>query len=209
DTFPATPAPAPAVDETGGMSNDISEVQRWLEAQATALEQTRQELEGEPDVAELPPAEPGGELPAWLRESIPSEPAAKSSGPVLRDDIAMPVAPSDLPSWLVSPETEQVTGFEDVIQAIRETGTMPAVPEQPAVPAAEPELNPAELEALTRPASEAEVDSWAEALDEEFERRVAGDETVPDWYLEAMERADALGSQEVPAVQSPEPEPAQ
>src|SRR5207237_556554 len=68
---------------------------------------------------------------------------------------------------------------------------------------------PAELEALTRPASAAEVDSWAEALDEEFERRVAGDETVPDWYLEAMERADALGSQEVPAVQSPEPEPAQ
>jgi hypothetical protein len=52
-------------------------------------------------------------------------------------------------------------------------------------------LSDEELEALTQPGSPDEVDSWAEALDEEYERKVAGDESIPDWYMEALERAEA------------------
>jgi hypothetical protein len=126
--------------EAGGMSNDINEVQAWLEAQARNLEQTRQELEEEPTTEELAPAEPASELPSWLRESMPTGPSTpSSSAPALRDDIAVPVAPSDLPAWLVSPESEPVPEFgDDLIKAIRETGTMPAVLQPSAEPAEAP-----------------------------------------------------------------------
>ena len=194
------------VDEAGGMSNDINEVQAWLEAQARNLEQTRVDLESDSDSDELAPAEPASELPAWLQASI-GQPGAPtlSTTPALSDEIATPTAPEDLPSWLLSPSDEAAVSFDaDLVEAIRATGTMPAVPQTE-----EPALSPDELEALTTPASPDEVDSWAEALDEEYERKVAGDESVPDWYMEALERAESqLPQAELPrsiaAEQAPE-----
>src|SRR5258707_448797 len=81
---------------------------------------------------------------------------------------------------------------------------MPAVLQPSAEPAEAPPASPAELESLTKPISPDQVDSWAEALDEEYERRVAGDESVPDWYQEALARA----SSEIPAVPAEQAAPA-
>jgi hypothetical protein len=112
----------------------------------------------------------------------------------------MPVAPSDLPSWLLSPEEQTAPEFDaDLLDAIA-TGTMPAVPAGE-TPAAVSE----HLAALTQPSSPDDIDSWAEALDEEFERRQAGDESVPDWYMEALSRAEgSLDVTATPRVSEPE-----
>jgi hypothetical protein len=201
----------PAYEEAGGMSNDISEVQAWLESQARNLEQTRVDLDdgSEPDASYDPdaPAEPGSELPDWLKASMPPAGATTTqTTPALRSDIAPPPSPSELPDWLVSPEAQPMGDLEkELLKEIRETGTMPAVP---ATEASQEDLleslSEEELEALTRPSSPDQVDSWAEALDEEYDRKVAGDESVPDWYMEALARAES----EQPPVQAVSSEPA-
>ncbi|MEP7286682.1 MAG: hypothetical protein ABI947_13055 [Chloroflexota bacterium] len=185
-SFEEEAATSAAPAELGGMSNDINEVQRWLEAQAQNLEQTRVELETEPDAADLPPAEPASEIPAWLTQSMPpADIAPRQRTPALSNDITLPPVPSELPAWLQSPQPEPLSNFEeDLFQSISEA--------EPQVAQAieEPVLTDEELELLTRPSSPAEVDSWAEALDEEYERKSAGDDSVPDWYLEALQRAE-------------------
>jgi tetratricopeptide (TPR) repeat protein len=187
-SMPAVPAEESPPSEAGGASKDIAEVQAWLFEQARNLEMTREALEAEEaQSGELPPAEPA-ELPDWLAGSISQVPPAASTTPALSDEIAAPVAPSDLPSWLAQPEPD--SSLEELLSALQ--GTPAATPETP--PVQEPAPSPiatSELEALVRPASPEEVDSWAEALDEEYERRLAGDESVPEWYLEALARAEA------------------
>jgi hypothetical protein len=181
------PAEAGAPSEAGGASKDIAEVQAWLFEQARNLEMTREALEAEEaQSGELPPAEPA-ELPDWLAGSISQAPPAASTTPALSDEIAAPVAPSDLPSWLAQPEPD--ASLEELLGALQGTSAAPEAP-----PVQEPAPSPiatSELEALVRPASPEEVDSWAEALDEEYERRLAGDESVPEWYREALARAEA------------------
>jgi hypothetical protein len=187
------------IDESGGMSNDINEVQAWLEAQARNLEQTRVELENVEFSGDLTPAEPASELPDWLQAAQPIAGSQQSATPSFSDEIATPIAPEDLPSWLLTPSEEPALDIaEDLVEAIRATGTMPAVPTVPTID--EPALSTDELQALTQPSSPEEVDSWAEALDEEYERKVAGDESVPDWYLEALQRAESqLPQHELPS----------
>ncbi len=186
--------------DAGGASSDIAEVQAWLDAQARDLELTREALEREETGEELPPAE-AAELPSWLMESISQAPPTAPTTPALSEDIVPPVAPGDLPSWLAEPEAEPALDFDtEFIQSLAQVS--PSTPSAPAAtpptaapsmpqPAAEEALQPAELDALTRPTSPEEVDSWAEALDEEYERRLAGDDSVPDWYLEALSRAES------------------
>ncbi len=187
-SMPAVPAEESSPSEAGGASKDIAEVQAWLFEQARNLEMTREALEAEDaQSGELPPAEPA-ELPDWLAGSISQAPPVTPTTPALSDEIATPVAPSDLPSWLAQPEPD--SSLEELLSALQ--GTPAAAPETP--PVQEPTPSPiatSELEALVRPASPEEVDSWAEALDEEYERRLAGDESVPEWYLEALARAEA------------------
>ncbi len=188
--------------EAGGMSDNIDEVQAWLFEQAHKLEQTREELESQPS-DEIAPAE-AGELPDWLRESATMAAVAPST-PALSDEIITPVAPEDLPSWLVQPDSEVPLDFQsELLQEISASAPPPA----PSAPEAEP-VPAAEIEAMTRPASPDDVDSWAEALDEEYDRRRAGDESVPDWYLEALSRAESeIAETPAPAPVSQAPTPA-
>jgi chemotaxis protein histidine kinase CheA len=189
-SFEAIVTPAETTPrEAGGMSNDINEVQAWLDSQARDLELTREALEREETGEDLPPAE-AAELPSWLVESISQIPAAAPATPALSNDIVTPVAPSDLPSWLAEPEAEPALDFDtDFMQSLAAAAPPSAVPSTP--PPGEAAPPPAEIEAITRPTSPAEVDSWAEALDEEYERRLAGDDSVPDWYMEALARAES------------------
>ncbi|MBX3061478.1 MAG: hypothetical protein KF726_00785 [Anaerolineae bacterium] len=131
-------------------------------------------------------------LPDWLTEPA-DEPTA--SKPALSVDIQVPDLPADVPTWLLEkPEAEIGSDFVEF--------TSPVAQNMP--PTAEIELTAEEINALTMPTSEADIDSWAEALDEEYERRQAGDESIPDWYTEAMERAEeATGP--MAAIQLPAP----
>jgi outer membrane biosynthesis protein TonB len=179
--LPATePEPAPVDRNAGPLSNDINEVQRWLEEQARGLEMTRQKLEAE-EIEELPPAEAASEIPEWLRAVAPGMNAPAPVG----EQVAPPALnPNDLPPWLAE------SAMDDE-QAIREFDSFFVESEpEPAAARAETLLSPDEIAALTGPQSEEEVDSLAEALNEEYDRRVAGDETVPDWYLEAVSRVE-------------------
>ncbi len=174
--------------DAGGASPDIHEVQEWLNEQARNLELTRAALEAEETSEELPPAE-AAELPSWLLESVSQAPPVAPATPPLSEDIAAPVAPGDLPSWLVEPEPEATLDFDTgFLESLAAAAPAAAEPAQPPV---EQPVPSGELEALTRPSSPEEVDSWAEALDEEYERRRAGDDSVPEWYLEALARAES------------------
>ncbi len=213
--LPDLAAPSPAspiesdeietsVDLSVGMSNDPNELQNWL----LNLGESRPEDIGEGASDEVAAAVPA-DLPDWLRASMPPADAggqAVTSQPALDDQILEPVSPSDLPDWLRTSETPAIDLEEDLLKAMSEAGG-------PTTPAAEPEiqLSQAELDALTKPGSPEQVDSWAEALDEEYDRKLAGDQSVPDWYMEAISRAEAalprtgtLPSQ-TPVAPAPEP----
>ncbi len=207
DAMTLDSSPQPASINEGGMSDDINEVQAWLESQARNLEQTRVELDEQDNPDNLAPAEPATDLPDWLRASMPASGGATTEAPkapALSDEIATPNAPSDLPNWL-RPTPEPSADLEqDLLASIQDAGgTSTAEPVQDLA-----NISDEELEALTRPSSPDEVDSWAEALDEEFDRKAAGDESVPDWYQEAIKRAEAQKprSGPVPTVtEVPEP----
>ncbi|MCC7210202.1 MAG: hypothetical protein IT323_23070, partial [Anaerolineae bacterium] len=193
----ASSAPEPALAGepgdrmAGGMSDDVDEVRAWLEAQARELEQTREQLESEEPyvAAEMPslsdePAVPG-DVPDWLTSlHEASLDAAQAESPLV-EDVALPDVPSDLPTWL----TESQPGVD--LESLELDEALPQAEVSPEPEAISlPTFSPDELEALTRPASPDDVDSWAEALDEEYNRRLAGDETIPDWYLDAIRRAE-------------------
>jgi hypothetical protein len=180
------------------MSDDINEVQAWLEAQARNLETTREMLElQEQQPKEETPAE-AGQIPDWLLESMPKDTGAAPTPSPLSAEIALPAAPGDLPPWLAEAvpggEGESILDFESAL-AESETAADQAVPQ--------PTMTSEELEALTQPTSPEEVDSWAEALDEEYDRRSAGDESIPDWYLEAMSRIEAQPQASATTEESP------
>ncbi len=210
EAAPAEPERAEPISEAGGASEDINEVKKWLEAQAHSLEQTRVELEESEVVDQLAPAQPAEELPAWLRESMAQMPPPQPAAPPLAEALTPPVAPGDLPDWLVQPA--QADAALDA-NAFLESMMTSEVPAQPAAAEAIQPQPEEDLQALTRPASPEEEDSWAVALDEEH---VGLEVAAPDWYMEARKRfeGEALVETEpeatfaAPMPEEPEIEPA-
>ncbi|MCC7448379.1 MAG: hypothetical protein IT324_13240, partial [Anaerolineae bacterium] len=203
-TLPAAPAPAEPelaapVSEAGGASSDINEVKQWLEAQARNLEQTRVELEESEAAGELAPAQPADELPDWLRESMAQMPPPQPAAPPLAESIATPVAPGDLPDWLVQPtEADATLDANAFLESMMAPETVaPTAAAEPALPTEAVE----DLEALTRPATPEEEDSWAVALDEEH---VGLEVAAPDWYLEARKRFEGEAEGEELVTAAPE-----
>jgi hypothetical protein len=152
---------------------------------------------------------------------------------MIEEEISDEIVPADLPPWLAQmrEEAEQtgdeevgVPGTEEVELAAESVDFSEWLEE---VPAAEAEIDIAELALDTAELSEADVDSlWgetadtefeleepglpddselakflaegivpegadplAEALDAEFERKLTGDESEPDWYTDAVAKA--------------------
>ncbi len=68
---------------------------------------------------------------------------------------------------------------------------------QTAAPEAEPAVDLNDLQSLIMPAEADAPDLMALALDEEYERKQAGDDLIPDWYAEALGR---FGDDEAPAL---------
>lgn len=171
---PKSPEVAPLDEATLQAADDREALLGWF-AESTPAEPN------EPDtlvlragqVEELPPAE----LPDWLKEQI----GATSGEPsALTEKIVEPPVPGELPDWLVaSVDAPPASGVLDIETALGESAAAPIPPESQ-------KFSTSEIEALVKPG--AEVDPWAEALDEEYERKRAGDVSIPDWYQEALER---------------------
>ncbi|MFQ3536963.1 MAG: hypothetical protein SNJ58_13925, partial [Aggregatilineales bacterium] len=198
DAVPSRPPQGVSPLEAGGLSNDPQEVQAWLTEQLGSLMQAR-EAEAELSPADVAPAEPSTTLPDWLSEAIvdPTLPPARGA---LDPQIKLPTPPADLPSWLLE------TSDTDLDLAFGEDFIPPQEP-LPQAPEAALELDPAEIERMIKPSSPEEVDDLAEYFNEEYDRRRAGDETIPLWYLEALQRAESVLAETPAAQPTPKPEP--
>jgi hypothetical protein len=164
---------------------------------------------------------------AEVRESQEAEPM------MVEEEISDEIVPADLPPWLAQMREEaEQTGDEEVGVPGTEEPELAAESVDfsewlEEVPAAEGEIDIAELALDTAELSEADVDSlWgeaadtefeleepglpddselakflaegivpegadplAEALDAEYERKLTGDESEPDWYTDAVAKA--------------------
>ncbi len=202
DSLSAEPAPEPAQTippiEASGLSGEPREMPSWLTEQLDSPTQTR-DAEIEDALADLPPAEPATSLPDWLSEAVvdPTLPAARAT---LELEIKPPAPPEDLPKWLIEEPAA------DLDLDLGDDFIPPQTP-LPQVPEASLELDPQEIERMIKPSSPEEVDDLAEYFDEEYDRRLAGDETIPLWYLEALQRAESALAAPPSAVAAPEPEP--
>lgn len=174
----------PSADETdalAGMTDDEIE-QALLRGELTPeqelawLKRSAQDRAAAPDEDEVASAVPA-DLPDWLQQ--------------MRDEAiaATEFSPTDavLPDWLEEP-AEAETGTADDAEALWDAAG--AVSED--LELSEAEVSESELAAfLAGEIAPEEVDELAEALDEEFERRLRGDEAEPEWYAEAMSEGGA------------------
>lgn len=177
-------AEQPSIGETdvlAGMTDDEIE-QALLRGELTPeqelawLKRGAQELAGAPEQGEAAPAVPA-DLPDWLQQMRDEAIAATEFSP----------ADAALPDWLEEPgdvdadaadETEALWGAAEGAAEELELG--------------EAEVSESELAAfLAGEIAPEQADELAEALDEEFERRLRGDETEPEWYAEAVSEAAA------------------
>ncbi|MCD4685464.1 MAG: hypothetical protein K8S97_05975, partial [Anaerolineae bacterium] len=212
-------APAPTTmaddDPLAGMSDeDIVRAQAegtltphqelaWLKRQARSLAETRDSQDvavvaEDATPAEITAAEPAV-LPDWLEEmrQTSEEDAVDATDAIFGAEAEALVAEDEaLSDWLSEPDTEDATDFipvdltevslgEDVDSLWEETP-------EPVAAAIDTGLPDSELAAFIAGDFELdEPDTLAEALDAEYERKLAGEDEEPDWYTEAVAQAAA------------------
>lgn len=141
----------------------------WLKRQAAKLAEARQEEEPALDqtLEEVEPAEPA-ELPAWLAE--------------MRDESLLGEVPFEAET--PSPDVAD-------LEALLEQAPAEEIDLEDAM------VSESELEAFLKGEFvPEETDQLAEALDAEYDRRVAGDDSEPEWYTQAVAQVEAeLGEQ--------------
>ncbi len=177
-------------EEAGGMSDDMAEIQHWLAAQADSLAHVHELDQTSALQDDIPPAMPG-ELPEWLRDQMSADASPVSASPrssPLVNELAEPPIPADLPAWLL-----EGSGFSIDDSLNLALGGSAVEAESPTeAPASEvaaaPDISPAELEALVTPGLDEPSDPWIEAFEFEEGRKKAGDESIPDWYTEALQQ---------------------
>jgi hypothetical protein len=185
----------------------------WLKRQAAKLAEARQSQEmAAVSEEELEPAQPVEQLPDWvmgMRPEAGQEEAALESDE-LEADLGLPSEMVEPIGWLEEseagasvdlPELMETGAAElsldaDVESLWADTGEEKYVPAEETVPESELE---AFLEGRLAPT---EPDPLAEALDAEYDRKLEGDESEPEWYTDAVARVAA----EVPAVAEAEVE---
>ncbi len=191
----------------------------WLKRQARALAEARETQEAEAVPAdELPPAEPA-ELPSWLEELRATEEmeALAEADALLADAEDVSLGEEGLPDWLQTSEVEQTPPAEVVEVSLEEASDVESLWQEAEKAEAETAsleeaLPDSELAAfLSGDFAPQEPDALAEALDEEYERRISGDETEPEWYAQAVakvsEEASAAAAEEESAPPEPTEEP--
>jgi hypothetical protein len=215
---PAEPEMAPAGDPLAGMTDEeVAYAQAhgqltgeqelaWLKRQAAKLAEARQSQEmAALSEEELEPAEPVEQLPDWVMGMRPEdEQEAALETDELVADLELPAEVVELTDWLQEPEAEaridlpelvetgaaELSLDADVESLWADTGEEKFVPVEETIP--ESELV-AFLEGRLAPT---EPDPLAEALDAEFDRKLEGDESEPEWYTDAVAKI----ASEAPAV---------
>ena len=224
-----TQVPTASDDPLAGMSDEeIARAQAegrltpqqelaWLKRQARALAEARetQATEVVPE-GELPPAEPA-ELPGWLEELRATEEveALAEADALLADAEDVSLATEGLPDWLQTSETEEAQPSDVLEVSLEEAADVESLWQESDKAEAEKAsleeaLPDSELAAfLAGDFSSEEPDALAEALDEEYERRVSGDETEPEWYAEAVAKVseETPSTAEEPSAAPPEEAP--
>lgn len=192
----ALPAEPPeAADPLAGLSDEeIAALQArgeltgeqelaWLQRQAEKLAEARR-LEAEQSAEDVEAAEPA-ELPDWLeemREEAAQEAAAAPEAEV--EDLFEEIALEELPDWLAEPEVASAAeALAPELEALWEPETAAEVPSETGEP------TPEAIEAFLQDQA-APPDALAEALDEEYERQIAGEDTEPEWYAEAVAQVE-------------------
>jgi hypothetical protein len=200
--LPPAPAVEPGDDWLANPTGEVAEPQKVMSSDSQAMldwltgEDTPEQGSSidEPDTAILRTATPQdvlapSDLPDWLQEDV-GTPAGATN--VLSDQIVEPPIPGELPDWLVASVETQPSGVLDIEKMLTETDAAGET-----VPPESQKFSTSEIEALVSPGAQA--DPWAEALDEEYERKLAGDVTIPDWYQEALERYGETSTEAMPA----------
>ncbi|MHB8627765.1 MAG: tetratricopeptide repeat protein [Aggregatilineales bacterium] len=177
-------------EEAGGMSNDMAEIQQWLAAQADSLAQVHELDQVSATEEDIPPAVPG-ELPEWLRDQMGVDASPITASPrssPLVDELAAAPIPADLPDWLL--EGSGLSIDDNLNLTLGGNATEAELPTGALTPEAEaaPDVSSAELEALVTPGVDEASDPWIEAFEFEEGRKKAGDESIPDWYTEALQQ---------------------
>lgn len=196
---------AGGTDPLAGMSDeDIARAQAegtltpeqelaWLKRQARALAEVREAQAADqavPAEQELPPAEPAI-LPSWVEEmrQTAEEPAAVGADSLagMGEVFAEEVEPEG--EWVVDQGAETQPG---VVVMDGDVESLWAEAEE--ISATGPAFGIPDSELAAFVAGDFVPDTpdlLAEALDEEYERRILGDETEPEWYARAVAQAAA------------------
>ena len=219
--------PAASADPLAGMSDEeIARAQiegrltpqqelAWLKRQARALAEARETQEAAEAPAEVPPAEPA-ELPGWLEELRATEEmeAMTEADAVLADAGEIELEAEGLPDWLQTSETEEAQPADVLEVSLEEASEVESLWQEQDKAGAEAAnleeaLPDSELAAfLSGDFTPQEPDQLAEALDEEYERRVSGDDTEPEWYAEAAAKVSQEAQPSAPPEPAQPPEPA-
>jgi hypothetical protein len=223
-TLPAEPEMTPAGDVLAGMTDEeVAYAQAhglltgeqelaWLKRQAAKLAEARQSQEmAALSEEELEPAEPVEQLPDWVMGMRPEdEQEAALESDELEADLELPAEVVELTDWLQEPEAEAAIDLPELVETGAAELSLDADVESLWADTGEEEFVPAEE---TVPESElvaflegklvpTEPDPLAEALDAEFDRKLEGDESEPEWYTDAVAKIAA----EAPAVAEAEVE---
>jgi len=172
----------------------------WLKRQAARLAEARAGEEAVEEMAaqDVAPAQPAEALPDWLQGMRPDE-----SGTVDEGELAVAEAETGAESfdWIEDLgegdvlETEDLSAPSAELTLEGDLSTLwPAEDESEGAAEALP-LVESELEAfLNQGLVPEETDPLAEALDAEYERELAGDESEPEWYAQAVETVSLEGA---------------
>lgn len=172
----------------------------WLQRQAEKLAEARQlEASG----AELPAdaleaAEPAV-LPDWLEEMRDEAGQAEVEAAEVPEEAFFEAGILEgLPDWLTQPEALPAAGSDAGTELSTLWGEEPATEASLEEPI---EVSASEVDMFLSEQYAAGPDSLADALDAEYERRLAGDDSEPDWYREAVaENAEAVSELEAGQV---------
>ncbi len=169
----------------------------WLKRQAAKLASVRQEAEevmdemADLEPAEVPPAAPG-QLPPWLEDM---RAASEAEGEALFAESAVGEA-SAIPAedWLDGMVAQQEAGVAAVPFDSDVNSLWAEISDEEAAATLDTGVI-AETADLFAPDSAlgVEYDQLAEALDSEYERKLAGDDSEPEWYTQALrQEVDSL-----------------
>lgn len=166
----------------------------WLQRQALKLAEARQAEEEFAGDVEMAPAEPG-ELPPWLQEMRETGFVSSDKPPALvEDELPLPEV-VDVPDWFGEPAPESVFNVEELSIDTDVDSLWADIPSEIEHPLVAEEVSESELDAFLKGDFVLEQsDQLADALDAEYERKLVGDESEPEWYTEAV----AQGTEEAP-----------